>query len=210
MTANPEIILVHGLWFGSWAMAPLAKRLRAQGFAVRRIRYRTTGEGLTQHAQRLHRFAGETGGEQIHFVGHSLGGLVILKTLAEYNDLPPGRVVLLGSPLGGSKVARKARRVTGSGHLFGEIRSTLERGFKRLPARRETGMIAGSKTIGLGALVGGTEGPGDGTVSISETRVDGLSDHLVLPVTHTGMLFSREVASQVALFLQNGQFKMVK
>ena len=211
VTSRPAIVLVHGLWFGAWAMAPLARRLRGEGFSVWRFNYRTTRGGLAQHARELHEYLMERRlPGTLHFVGHSLGGLVTLKMLAEYDDVPPGRVVLLGSPLGGSKVARKARKVPGSAHLLGEIRSTLERGFKRLPSRRETGMIAGSTTLGLGLLVGGAGGPGDGTVSISETRVDGLTDHLVQKVTHTGMLYSKEVAAQTAFFLQNGRFKVLK
>jgi len=207
MVGKAEIILVHGLWFGAWAMAPLARRLRKAGFEVRRFNYRSTRRGLRAHARRLRSFAAQSGAGHQHFLGHSLGGLVALQMLAEFRDLPPGRVVLLGSPLGGSAVARKSEKIPGSSKLLGDVKRSLETGFtERLPGR-ETGMIAGSKTIGLGMLVGGPGGPGDGTVSLSETRVDGLSDHLVLPVTHTSMLYSGEVASQTVHFLETGGFR---
>ena len=102
-----EIVLVHGLWFGAWAMALLARRLKKLGVPVRRINYRTTRGELAQHANRLYDFSRRSGVQTQHFVGHSLGGLVILKMLAEHADVAPGRVVFLGSPLHGSRVARK-------------------------------------------------------------------------------------------------------
>jgi len=206
MSAQAKVILVHGLWFGSWAMARLAKRLEAEGFVVRRFDYSTTSGGIETHALRLQGFARETGGDRRHFVSHSLGGLVTLKMLSGCGELPPGRVVLLGSPLDGSTVARKTQKLPGAKRLLGEARTILHKGYQSLPTGRETGMIAGSRAVGLGMLVGGPGKPGDGTVSVRETRTDGLTDHLVLPVTHTGMLYSAEVARQAAWFLKNGGF----
>ena len=204
---DTEIILVHGLWFGSWAMFRLARRLeRASGLPVRRVNYRTTGGELADHASSLRRFARQGGAGRQHFVGHSLGGLVVLKMLSEFDDIAPGRLVFLGSPLHGSTVARKAEKIPGATVLLGKIRSALEQGYPAIPGGREAGMIAGSKSIGLGWIVGGTEGPGDGTVAISETVADGLKDHCILPVTHTGMLYSTEVAEKTARFLETGAF----
>jgi pimeloyl-ACP methyl ester carboxylesterase len=201
-----EIVLVHGLWFGSWAMSRLARRLVKDGFTVRRINYRTTRGQLADHAARLREFASQSNTKTQHFVGHSLGGLVILKMLSMYEDIAPGRVVFLGSPLRGSVVARKMEKVPGAPKLLGKVRTALEEGFEGIPGGREAGMIAGSKSLGLGWLVGGTRGPGDGTVAIAETQVGGLADHCVLPVTHTSMLYSRAVAEQTAHFLKSGGF----
>ena len=201
-----EIVLVHGLWFGSWAMAVLARRLRKLGVPVRRINYRTTRGELAEHAERLHDFSMQSGARTQHFVGHSLGGLVILKMLTEYGDVAPGRVVFLGSPLHGSRVARKANRIPGMRALLGKIQDELEQGFHAFPGGREAGMIAGSRPVGLGMFVGGLDGPGDGTVALAETRAPWLRDHRVLPVTHTGMIYSRTVAEQTARFLETGAF----
>lgn len=206
MSAAPQVVLVHGLWFGAWSLAPLARRLTAAGFEPRRFRYRTTAAALDQHARDLRAFVGPEPRAPLHFVAHSLGGLVTLRMLAEHGDLPAGRVVLLGSPLHGSAVARKAIRVPGGRRLLGVARPTLETGFSALAAGREIGMIAGTRGVGLGLLVGGTDGPGDGTVALAETRDEGLADHVTLPVTHTGMLFSRAVARQACRFLQTGRF----
>jgi pimeloyl-ACP methyl ester carboxylesterase len=207
MSDHSEIILVHGLWFGAWAMAPLARRLERGGVPVRRFHYRTTRGDLGEHASALRAFARESGAQRQHFVGHSLGGLVILKMLNTFDDLAPGRVVFLGSPLQGSRVARKARKVPGSEALLGKVQSTLQEGFPVVPDDREAGMIAGSRSMGLGWMVGGTEGPGDGTVAVAETVADGLDAHCVLPVTHTGLLYSARVAEEIAEFLETGRFK---
>jgi pimeloyl-ACP methyl ester carboxylesterase len=206
-TRPPPVILVHGLWFGAWSLRLLARRLRQAGFEPRRFHYRTTRADLDGHARDLRQFVGAVDSPVLHFVAHSLGGLVTLRMLAEQNGLPEGRVVLLGSPLGGSLAARKAAALPGAARLFGEVRAALESGFDRLAPGRETGMIAGSRSIGLGLLVGGIGGSGDGTVAVDETRAVDLREHRVMPVTHTGMLFSKDVAREVEQFLLTGSFK---
>ncbi|MDH3923360.1 MAG: alpha/beta hydrolase [Xanthomonadales bacterium] len=206
MLQQAEVILVHGLWFGSWAMASLAKKLEASEFSCRRFSYATTRQGLDAHATALREFARQSTFQQVHFAAHSLGGLVTLRMLQLFADAVPGRVVLLGSPLGGSVTAHKAGKIPGADKLLGEISPALQGGFQRLPADRETGMIAGTRGVGLGMLVGGVGGTGDGTVATAETRVPGLADHIELPVTHTGMLYSAEVARQAAIFLRTGGF----
>ena len=204
--SDTEIVLVHGLWFGSWALARLAHRLERGGLPVRCFGYRTTRDDLAAHAARLHEFASTSRVDTQHFVGHSLGGLVILRMLMDFEDVAPGRLVFLGSPLKGSVVARRAENIPGSSVLMWQVRGALESGYPAIPGGREAGMIAGSKSIGLGWLVGGTDGPGDGTVAVSETVADGLKDHCVLPVTHTGMLYSKTVAKKTARFLESGAF----
>jgi len=202
----PVVVLVHGLWFGAWSLGLLARRLRQAGFEPRRFRYRTTRGSLTEQARALRSFVGAPPAPPLHFVAHSLGGLVTLRMLAEGDDLPPGRVVLLGSPLGGSVAARKSARLPGARRLLGAARGTLESGYACLAADRDVGVIAGSRPVGLGLLLGGLGGPGDGTVTVAETRTDGLREHRLLPVTHTGMLFSKQVAREVVQFLRSGSF----
>ena len=202
-----EVILVHGLWYGSWALRALSRRLRRDGFNIRHFTYPATSASLGDHAGKLYEFARATKAGSLHFLGHSLGGLVILRMLSETPALPPGRIVLLGSPLGGSVVARRMRNVPGSGKLLGEARPSLETGYSRLPKDRETGLIAGSMGFGLGLFVGGTGGPGDGTVSLHEASNHGLQDRMVLPVSHTGLLYSAKVASHAANFLETGRFQ---
>jgi len=200
------VVLVHGLWFGAWSLGLLARRLRQAGFEPRRFRYRTTRAGLAEHARALRRFLGNPGATPVHFVAHSLGGLVTLRMIADNDDLPDGRVVLLGSPLGGSVAARRSGRLPGARRLLGAARETLESGYTCLAADRDVAMIAGSRPVGLGLLLGGLGEPGDGTVAVTETRAEGLREHRLLPVTHTGMLLSKQVAREVVQFLRSGSF----
>jgi pimeloyl-ACP methyl ester carboxylesterase len=201
-----EVILVHGLWYGPWTLRRLTRSLEQRDFQTRHFRYAATAASLESHAADLGAFARESDSAELHFLGHSLGGLVILRMLAESGDIAPGRVLLLGTPLRGSVIARKMRGVPGSGRLLGRVRHSLEAGFTGLPADRDTGMIAGSHNFGLGLFTGGVGGPGDGTVALRETEAEGLKDRLVLPVSHSGMLFSTMVARQAVSFIETGSF----
>jgi pimeloyl-ACP methyl ester carboxylesterase len=207
MVGASETILLHGLWFGCWAMSRVAHGLREAGQQTRCFGYPSTRGKVSEHAAALARFARQSPAQTQNFVGHSLGGLVILRMLAEAKDLPPGRVVLLGSPLRGSVVGRRTARLPGSRFLLGDSRTALDGGIDAVPAGRETGMIAGSRPLGLGWIAGGVGGPGDGTVAIAETQVAGLTDHCILPVSHSGLVFSREVIRQTVHFLQSGRFE---
>lgn len=204
---DQEVILVHGLWYGPWTLRKLEKALKEQGYATRKFKYAPTSDVLDAHAAELYSFARETDFRVQHFLGHSLGGLLILRMLTKFNELAPGRVLLLGSPLRGSVTARKAGRLPRSGALFGKVRGVLEGGYSTLPQGRDTGMIAGSRGFGLGMLTGGVGGPGDGTVGLAETEIDGLKSRIVLPVTHSGMLFSAAVISQSVYFINSGEFE---
>ena len=68
-------------------------------------------------------------------------------------------------------------------------------------------MIAGCTPLGLGAMLGQVEGQHDGTVAVEETRLPGLTDHCVMDTSHTGLLFSQDVARQVTRFLHSGGFE---
>jgi pimeloyl-ACP methyl ester carboxylesterase len=203
---QPVVTLVHGLWFGPWSLKLLARRLRKAGFETRMFSYRSTRGSLDEHARSLRQFIADHDVATTHLVAHSLGGLVTLTMLASNLVVPAGRVVLLGSPLRGSAAARKSAGWPGGKKLLGAARAALEDGLARPVVDRDVGVIAGSRQVGLGLLLGGIGGPGDGTVAIAETRMSGLRDHRVLPVTHTGMLFSSKVAGEVARFLRSGSF----
>jgi hypothetical protein len=79
-------------------------------------------------------------------------------------------------------------------------------GFKSTVAGREIGIIAGNVPVGMGRLFGSFPGPNDGMVAVEETRLDGAADHIVLPVAHTALLWSSEVARQTVWFLEHGRF----
>jgi pimeloyl-ACP methyl ester carboxylesterase len=204
------VVLVHGLWFRRWALAYLARRLRKAGFRTKGFNYATTTQDLGRQVEKLYRFASMPDGAMPHFVGHSMGGLLTLQLLDRHPQTPSGRIVLLGSPIRGSSVARQISAWPGGRSLLGEAENTLVEGIRSWPLRREIGMIAGSRALGLGVLAGGARSHGDGTVLAEESRHDALDDRIELPVTHTGMLFSAEVARQVASFLRQGRFDHVR
>src|SRR5690625_2318803 len=104
-----RVVLVHGLWWGSFSMKLLGRRLGAAGFNVAQFDYPSTRRSLAANAAALHDFTAGLQAQQLDLVGYSLGGLVVLRMLDEFEDVPPGRVVLLGSPVNGSAVAGKAR-----------------------------------------------------------------------------------------------------
>jgi len=187
-------------------MAAMAKRLRARGHRVMVFSYPTTTNSISGHADGLHEFVAKHTAAQLHLVGHSMGGLIILNMLSRYQDLPPGRIVLMGTPVKGSAVVRRLEKLPGQKLLFGKAREDLLEGFQHTPVDRETGMIRGTRAIGLGRVAVDHREPNDGSVAVSETQLDGLTDSVELPVAHSEMLLSNRVVEQVDHFLAHGQF----
>jgi len=211
MSDPGRVLLVHGLWYGRPGMLRLARRLRKHGWACELFGYSSVFSGPDRNVKRLaERVAGlqDQDDAPLHLVGHSLGGLVILKMLADWHtELDGGRVVLLGSPLNGSAVAR---RMLGNRLLkpwVGRAAKLLDAGLDDLPGNREVAAIAGTSSLGVGRLFADLDKPHDGTVTVAETKVPGLADHLELPVSHTGLVLSRNVAQATDAFLRCGRFK---
>lgn len=199
------VVLVHGLWWGPWSMGLLGRRLRREGFETHPFGYPTMRRSLRGNAAALRDFIKGLDLDEVDLVGHSLGGLVILRMLDEYGDLPPGRVVLLGSPVNGSAVGRRVADRRMFKPLVGRARTALEKGFSHAPPGRETGVIAGSRSVGVGRIFGPLDGPNDGTVSVAECRLEG-AQACTLPVTHTGLVTAPSVSRMVARFLESGRF----
>ena len=202
------VILVHGLWFRSAGLKLMAARLKRRGYFVRLFDYPSVYGQASDHSRALFRLIKRQRAHHVYLIGHSLGGLLILRTLNEFPDLQVERCVLLGSPVKGSGVARRLARRWWSHWLVGSNADLLGHG-ARVPKKTAIGVIAGSKNMGVGRVLGGVSGRGDGTVSISETRLSGAEDHIVLPVSHTGMVMSADVVRQAHHFLEQGSFKPV-
>jgi pimeloyl-ACP methyl ester carboxylesterase len=199
-----HVILVHGLWMRALAMGALARRLRASGFVVSTYDYASVGLGPQPARQRLRERMARIGG-RVHLVGHSLGGLVALETMRDV-ETHDGRVVCLGSPLRGSAAARRLGAWPIGRALVGRSLDLLHSGVVGWHGRVPVGVIAGAAPYGLGMLLGQFGEPNDGTVAVSETRLDGIADHLVVPSTHTGLIYDDTVARQSAHFLAHGAF----
>lgn len=205
------IILVHGLWMTGLELFMLRRRLSAvAGLPAVTFSYPTLAGSLDQHASALAAFARRQGAGRVHFVGHSLGGLVILRTLQQAADFVGGRAVLIGSPLQGSHAAREVLRVMPFARsLLGDAiyQECVETQSRCWDGSCDVGVIAGSRGMGLGRLFASLEGEHDGTVRVAETQLPGARDHIVLPVSHSGMVLSSEVARQAGWFLQTGRFQ---
>ncbi len=199
-----HLILLHGLWMRGIALGALRYRLEADGFGIESFDYMSIGEDPQRAVQRLRKRMRALHGT-VHLVGHSLGGLLALQACRGQEDLPGGRIVCVGSPLLGSAGARGLARM-GASWLLGHSREVLESGLKAWDDPREVGVIAGNTPVGLGALSEDLGDAHDGTVAVAETRLPGISDHCVVEASHTGLLFSSEVAEQVAVFLRHGRF----
>ena len=202
-----HIALVHGLWNRGWSMTAMAKRFRNRGHHVVVFSYPTRADSLDGHADELHAFLNKNRADELHIVGHSMGGLVILNMLSRYQDLPPGRIVLMGTPVKGSATVKRLEKLPGQKFIFGKVRDNLLQGFRHTPTGHEIGVICGTRAFGFGQIAGKHDEPNDGSVTVRETELDGLKDRIELPVAHTEMLVSAEVVEQVEQFLMSGQFK---
>jgi hypothetical protein len=217
---NALVVYVHGLWLNGWEAAWLRHRLTQHlGCATRLFHYPSVTADLKVNAHALGGFLARMHADTLHLVGHSLGGSVILEffdcelspggLLQNGLPLPPGRIVLLGSPVRGSRVAQRlARRPFGRAIMGATAAQVLlDPTPRRWDGARELGVIAGDLSLGLGKLVGRIDAPNDGTVLVEETRLTGAKEHTTLPVSHSGMMLSATVASQTAAFLRDGRFE---
>ena len=203
------IVLVHGLWMNSLCLQPLAKRLRARGYQTFCFNYRSRQDSSTDIVSQLHSQIANMKAETIHFVAHSLGGLLVQRLLARYPEQRPGRVVALGTPFAGSHIAQQFYLYRIGRYLLGRsIEENLL--LKKSPSwqfPQELGVIAGSGSIGMGRLLAHLPSPHDGTVSVRETELLGMTDHCVIPNSHSGLVFSPLAAHLTGTFLCYGQFK---
>ncbi len=201
------VVLVHGLFMRPWCLAPLRWRLQRAGLGTVSFSYATRTQPLAASVAALHDLVRRQGPGSVHFIAHSMGGLLLQHLFATHPDLPAGRCVTLGSPHLGSGVAaalaryRRFRRLLGQSLDYGLLGDAPP-----WDARRELGVIAGVVPVGLGRLLPGCGLPGDGTVAVAETALPGRRARLCLPVTHFGMLLSARVAAECVSFIRRGHW----
>lgn len=203
-----SVVTVHGLWMRGAAMGVLRRRLEPHGYSIHDFTYPSITGSLSDDVAALAEFVARVPGETVHFVGHSLGGVLICALLESSLPARVGRVVCLGSPLRGSKTAKRLMRWPGGRHVIGRCLADVHArgGFTACRADVEVGSIAGRIAFGVGRLLGPLPEPNDGTVAVEETMIAGLADHIVLPVSHVALLWSTRVAAQAAHFLEHGRF----
>lgn len=230
LTAKETVVLLHGLARSSSSMNKMEKALTHAGYAVCNISYPSTEHIISILAERhivssinrciseLEEPTGKLAEESIHFVTHSMGGILV-RYLAKFQSAPfdpqlkiPrfGRVVMLSPPNNGSEVVDKL----GEFWLFdllngpaGQELGTDSESVPRTlgPADFEVGIVTGRRTINffLSLMI---EGKDDGKVSIENAKLEGMADFLVLPATHPFIMKNNEAISQTIHFLQEGRF----
>ena len=206
--AREAVIVVHGLWMPGWETLFLRRRFEAAGYRAYVFAYSTVGVGLDANADRLAAFADRVPGRRLHFVGHSLGGVLILKLFERHRVPRASRIVCLGSPLVGTHAGRTLGTSRFGRAVVGRcIQDLLANGGCRTWAGAcELGIIAGDVPLGFGRLLGRLPKPNDGTVAVEETRLAGATEHLVLHCTHFSLLWSPGAAEHVIRFLKAGRF----
>lgn len=224
-----HVVVLHGLGRTRRSMAKLALRLAARGYAVENVSYPSRQAPIERLAtgvvgplieQRLAE-VGETE-RPVHFVTHSLGGILTRFYLrasgAERSGRLPtghplGRVVMLAPPNQGSEVADWLQQTRLPRALFGPAICQLGTDPDSVPSALnkgggvpyQVGVIAGDRSINP-ILSTRIPGPNDGKVSLERTRLEGMTDFIVVPRTHTFIMVAEEVIEQVAHFLERGRF----
>ena len=204
------VVLLHGLGRSEAAMWLLASRIEAAGFDVVRIGYDSLGDPperiLATVSQKIDACC-KASSKPVHFVGHSLGGLIIRAYLAENEVRTPGRVVLIATPNAGTPLV-DAYRDSWWMDLAGPTAKSLGTDPDSFPNSLPTpdypvGVIAGVRDARFIDLIPGDD---DGLVPLESTKVPGMVDFIVVESNHYLMRYSHEVARQTIAFLQTGEF----
>jgi len=208
-----SVILLHGLARTDRSMHKLEQALLAEGYRVDNLRYESTRHDIETLAETTigPALAACPPGNRIHFVTHSLGGILVRQYLEKHRIENLGRVVMLGPPNKGSEVVDRLAEFPGFHFMNGDAGLQLGTGAGSVPKRLggadfDLGIIAGTRSINL-LLSNMIPGADDGKVSVENTRLEGMHDHLEMPVTHTFMMQNPRVIEQVIHYLRYGKFR---
>ncbi|BFM12144.1 alpha/beta fold hydrolase [Simiduia litorea] len=207
------VILLHGLARSPSSMETLQQALITEGFNTVNLGYPSRQHGIDELSERAITPALEqcVADDEVHFVTHSLGGILVRQYLAKHKISKLKYVVMLGPPNQGSEVVDKLEAVPGFHFINGDAGLQLGTGALSVPnslgpANFNVGIIAGSASINwiLSALIPGTD---DGKVAIERTKLEGMNDHIEMPVTHPFMMKNDRVIAEVVYYLKQGRFK---
>jgi pimeloyl-ACP methyl ester carboxylesterase len=212
--AKDGVVLLHGLCRSDTSMVAMAKALAAEGYVVVNVDYPSRSATIEELAQAVVPAALSdprlVGVSRVHFVTHSLGGLLVRCYLAEHSLPNLGRVVMLGPPNQGSEVVDRLARLRFFSYVNGPAGGELGTGADSLPNRLgpvgfDLGIIAGDRSLNwINSLM--IEGADDGKVSVERTKVEGMKGHVVVHATHPCLMRNRQVIGLTVAFLKSGQF----
>lgn len=208
------VVLLHGLSRSETSMWLLAEALEYHGYRVVNHHYPSTHEPVETLVRHVGLAVNQCGFQKTHFVTHSLGGILVRAWLAEYRPPIMGRVVMLAPPNQGAEVVDT---LAGNGllldmmtFLHGPAVIQLGTGEEAVPGQLprpdyELGIIAGNRALNpLGPIL--IEGENDGTISVESTKVEGMTDHVVVPASHALIMMNPIAIAQVLEFLRHGAF----
>ncbi len=190
-------------------MLPLLHRFRRRGYKARVFRHFPWVGTLESKAAALRDCVPPVSdASSLHLIGHSLGGLIILRMLAGHVPKNLGRIVTMGTPhLGSAAVDRLSQHLFGRPLIGRALSDACHFAPLDLPASCELGTLAGKRTFCRLATALGHRSPNDTIVAAAEARHPSAVDHILLKTSHAGMLISRSVSNQVIHFLEKGQFR---
>lgn len=204
-----NVVLIHGLARGAASLWLAGRALARRGWVVHPLRYPSTRAPLEELVAHLRALLARCVGP-VDFVTHSMGGILLRAFLTQERPGELGRSVMLAPPNGGSELADLLggvalyRWINGpAGMQLGTDPGSFVRNLP--PVDYPVGVIAGSRTANP-LLSHFLPRPNDGKVSVASTHVQGETDHLTLPVTHTYMMNNPKVIRQIAYFLEHGRF----
>ena len=207
------VILLHGLVRTSFSMRSIENALQKENYRVINIGYPSRKNSIEELAVSTIKSALQQcqNNQEINFVTHSLGGILVRQYLSEHDISNLNRVVMLAPPNKGSEVVDKLKNVPGFHFINGEAGLQLSANPNSLPnqlpdADFDVGIIAGNSSLNF-IFASMISGENDGTVSVENTKLAGMKDHLVLPTNHTFIMYNKDVIKQVVYYLKHGQFK---
>ncbi len=202
MTGQPQeaVVLVHGLWMRGWTWHFYRRWLTQQGYKVYLFSYKTTQQAFDLTLLQLAAFVNSRPERIMHLVVHSMGGILAMRALPKINK--PGKLVMLGSPINGSKVAKKLQRIGWHKGLLNHATDPLTQGTGDVDKLRESLMIAGTSAYGFGRLIEARMGVSDGTVGLAETQADWLDEHVQIHCNHMGLLWNKQAMNLTLDFLR--------